>query len=64
MVKDEKTGEMVPAPPGVSQTPLQEKLATMAEKIGDVGFACAILTFCSLVVRVALEMLSVVPCGC
>lgn len=36
----------------------------MAEKIGDVGFLCAGLTFLSLILRVAIEMLEWVPCGC
>jgi hypothetical protein len=36
----------------------------MAEKIGDVGFLCAELTFFSLCVRVAIEMMEWVPCGC
>jgi magnesium-transporting ATPase (P-type) len=36
----------------------------MADKIGIVGFGCAILTLFSLCVRVAIEMMDVVPCGC
>ena len=36
----------------------------MANKIGNVGIACAVLTFFSLCVRVAVEMLEFVPCGC
>ena len=36
----------------------------MAEKIGNVGIGCAVLTFFSLIVRVALEMMEFVPCGC
>lgn len=36
----------------------------MADKIGNVGIACAVLTFFSLCVRVAVEMLEFVPCGC
>lgn len=36
----------------------------MADKIGNVGIACAVLTFISLVIRVAIEMLDMVPCGC
>lgn len=36
----------------------------MAEKIGNVGIGCAILTFFSLIFRVALEMMQIVPCGC
>lgn len=47
-----------------NQTVLQKKLAVMAGKIGDVGFLCAGLTFFSLCVRVAIEMLNWVPCGC
>jgi len=45
-------------------TLLQKKLAVMADKIGNVGIACAVLTFFSLCVRVAIEMLDMVPCGC
>lgn len=45
-------------------TLLQKKLAVMADKIGNVGIACAVLTFFSLCVRVAIEMLDLVPCGC
>jgi P-type Ca2+ transporter type 2C len=45
-------------------THLQKKLVTMAEKIGNVGIGCAVLTFFSLIVRVALEMMEFVPCGC
>lgn len=36
----------------------------MATKIGNVGIACACLTFFSLLVRCALEMMEVIPCGC
>ena len=45
-------------------THLQKKLVTMAEKIGNVGIGCAVLTFFSLIFRVALEMMQFVPCGC
>lgn len=45
-------------------THLQKKLVTMADKIGNVGIGCAILTFFSLIFRVALEMMQLVPCGC
>lgn len=47
-----------------NQTVLQKKLAVMADKIGNVGIACAILTFFSLCVRVFIEMMDWVPCGC
>lgn len=36
----------------------------MAGKIGDAGYLCAWLTFSALIVRVAIEMLDLVPCGC
>ena len=50
---------------GESQpTYLQEKLETMAEKIGKFGMACAVLVFTAMLVRVALEMTGVIPCGC
>ena len=45
-------------------TLLQKKLETIASKIGNVGFGCALLTFISLVIRAALEMTEVLPCGC
>ena len=45
-------------------TVLQKKLETMAEKIGNVGIGCAVLTFFSLVVRVTLEMVEIIECGC
>ena len=45
-------------------THLQKKLVTMAEKIGNVGIGCAVLTFLSLIFRVVLEMMQIVPCGC
>ena len=45
-------------------THLQKKLEIIANKIGNVGVACAILTFCSMVIRTALEMVDLIPCGC
>lgn len=45
-------------------THLQNKLEVIASKIGNVGFACAILTFCSMVIRTVLEMVDWIPCGC
>lgn len=36
----------------------------MATQIGNVGIGCAILTFLSLVVRVTLEMVDIIPCEC
>mgnify|MGYP001006245609 CR=1 FL=1 len=45
-------------------TLLQERLATIADKIGNVGIACAILTFFAMVFRIILEMSGVRPCGC
>jgi Ca2+-transporting ATPase len=47
-----------------TQTVLQKKLAVMADKIGDVGFLCAGLTLFSMIVRIAIEMMEIVPCGC
>lgn len=49
---------------GSEPTGLQEKLETIATKIGNFGIACAILTFSAMLVRVALEMTGVIPCGC
>lgn len=45
-------------------TLLQEKLEVIADKIGKVGIACAVLTFFSMVVRTILEMFMIIPCGC
>jgi magnesium-transporting ATPase (P-type) len=45
-------------------TLLQKKLETIADKIGKVGFACATLTFFAMLVRIMLEMVGVIPCGC
>lgn len=45
-------------------THLQEKLETMANKIGKFGLACAVLVFLAMLIRVALEMTGVIPCGC
>jgi len=45
-------------------TNLQKKLENMANQIGNVGIGCALLTFLSLVVRVTLEMVDIIPCGC
>ena len=45
-------------------TLLQQKLETIATKIGNVGIGCAVLTFAAMIVRVTLEMLKVIPCGC
>lgn len=47
-----------------SETDLQKKLTIIAEKIGYVGMAAALLTFISLIVRSILEMLGNIPCGC
>ena len=45
-------------------TGLQIKLTVIADKIGNFGIACAVLTFSSMLVRVALEMSDIIPCGC
>jgi magnesium-transporting ATPase (P-type) len=45
-------------------TLLQKKLETIADKIGKVGFACATLTFVAMLIRIMLEMVGVIPCGC
>jgi len=45
-------------------TLLQCKLEKIATKIGNVGIGCAVLTFFSLVVRVTLEMVELIECGC
>lgn len=45
-------------------TLLQQKLATIADKIGLVGFGCAALTFGAMLIRIILEIVEVIPCGC
>jgi Ca2+ transporting ATPase len=45
-------------------TLLQQRLETIADKIGQVGIACALLTFFAMVFRTILEMTHAVPCGC
>ena len=49
---------------GSEPTLLQKKLETIANKIGNFGIACAILTFAAMIVRTMLEMVNVIPCGC
>lgn len=49
---------------GNEPTLLQKKLETIADKIGKVGFACATLTFVAMLIRIILEMVGVIPCGC
>lgn len=46
------------------QTPLQEKLEVLADKIGNFGMAAAVITFLFVVLRLVLELLQVIPCGC
>jgi len=36
----------------------------MADKIGNLGFAVAILTFFAQIIRLIFEMFEVLPCGC
>jgi len=43
---------------------LQEKLETIATKIGNVGIFVAVLTFVSMLFRCGLEMLGYLPCDC
>lgn len=45
-------------------TLLQEKLEVMAGKIGNLGFTVAIGTFLACVVRIVIEALGWLPCGC
>lgn len=45
-------------------TLLQQRLETIASKIGNIGISCAILTFIAMVFRSILEMTQAVPCGC
>lgn len=45
-------------------TLLMQKLEVMAGKIGNIGVACAILTFFASVVRIIIEASGALPCGC
>lgn len=45
-------------------TLLQKKLESIADKIGNFGIACAVLTFIAMIIRVILEMVKIIPCGC
>jgi len=45
-------------------TLLQEKLETIADKIGKFGIICATATFFAMLARIVLEMTKVSPCGC
>jgi len=49
---------------GSTPTGLQNKLETIATKIGNFGIGCAVLTFSAMLVRVGLEMKGIIPCGC
>lgn len=50
--------------PADQTTLLQKKLNTVADSIGNVGFACAGLTLVAMIFRIVLEMMHVLPCGC
>lgn len=45
-------------------TLLQEKLSTIADKIGNVGTAVAALTLLAQLIKLILEFTEVIPCGC
>jgi magnesium-transporting ATPase (P-type) len=45
-------------------TLLQDKLENIANKIGNVGGLVAILTLIGQIIRLALELMNVLPCGC
>lgn len=45
-------------------TLLQEKLETIANKIGNVGILVAVLTLIGQIIRLSLELAKVLPCGC
>lgn len=49
---------------GNEPTLLQKKLETIADRIGGVGFVAASLTFTAMLIRLLLEMVGVIPCGC
>jgi magnesium-transporting ATPase (P-type) len=49
---------------GSKETPLQEKLETIAVTIGNVGVWMAILTLVAQFVRILLEFFELMPCGC
>lgn len=43
---------------------MQEKLETIASKVGNVGILVAILTLIGQLIRLSLELSDVLPCGC
>jgi magnesium-transporting ATPase (P-type) len=43
---------------------LQKKLNTIANQIGNVGYACAAFTFIAILLRLILEISGVINCGC
>lgn len=43
---------------------MQKKLNTIANQIGNVGYACAALTFVAILIRLILELADVINCGC
>jgi len=45
-------------------TNLQDRLETIALKIGNFGIIAAVLIFCASTLRVFLEMFGAIPCGC
>lgn len=49
---------------GDDKTLLQKKLESIANQIGNVGYACAGLTFLAILIRLVLELCGVINCGC
>lgn len=47
-----------------TSTLLQQKLDVMAGKIGNIGLAVAIGTFIANLLRIIIETLGFLPCGC
>jgi hypothetical protein len=46
-----------------NETELQKKLTTIANQIGNVGYAVAILTILGQAIRLVLELNGLIECG-
>lgn len=46
------------------KTLLQQKLNRIADSIGKVGYLCATLTFIVIIIRIIIEYMGGLPCGC
>ena len=61
---DTKSAEMREKKEEDKETRLQKKLNVIAVTIGNLGYACAIFTFTAIMIRMCIEGLGGLPCGC